>query len=170
MGGDVTKMIVKNIIKNILKITVSSLFLFTAFSCTNSYDEMIDSFNRKYFLPESSEDEKYSAISPNFNPYKMLEKEYSFRADYYINLEGPKDASSYLWSYSEVKTEEDKAIVGNIDETFTNICTEKDLYFKTSDFFKVGHVYKLVLTITVTGAEGTVREYIDTATISIIDQ
>lgn len=147
----------KNQFKNILLFILISLF----FSCTNSYDLMIDSFNRKYFLPEGPEDDKYSVLDPDFNPYEMLSDSYVFKDGYYINLDGPADAATYLWTISDIEDSEESVI---------EVCNKQNLYCKTSDVFTARHSYKLVLTITVTKEEGAVVEYIDKSTITIIDQ
>lgn len=159
------KQIFKNTFKNILKFSFTSFFVFSILSCTNSYDELVDTFNRKYFAPAPAAEERFSATSPNFNPNDMLEQDYDFKDGFYINLEGPENAATYLWSYSEVDPDNAKK-----ETEYINVCSNKTFYFKTSDFFKIRHTYYLVLTITVTGEEGAVMEYIDKAKIFIEDQ
>ena len=160
------KQIFKNTFNNILKFSYISFFVFSISSCTNSYDDLVDTFNRKYFAPAPAAEESLSATSPNFNPQKMLEEpSYRVKYGFYIDFEGPANASSYLWSYSENQDPDVK-----IKNEYKNISTDRTLYLKTSDFFKAGHSYYLVLTITVTGEGGIVMEYIDDAIINIEDQ
>ena len=159
----------KTVLKNLLNIVKLSLVLILVsplVSCKTSYDELIDAFNKKYFVPERPVEDVFSATSEDFIPDTMLEEYYTFKKGYYVNLEAPSDAASYLWTYSDIDEEKTPVVIG----------TEQFLYLNTSEAFNYiksnekSHSFKLVLTITVTGTEGTVTEYIDTSTITIIDQ
>ena len=153
-------------IKNNLNTIIVSLFAVMIMSCTNSYDEMITKFNHEFFTQERPVEDVYSVTSYDFDSETMLEEYYTFKKGYYINLEAPADATSYRWSYSDIEEKED----------LITLSEQQYLYFNPTDVFKLNntkeksHSFKLVLSITVTGTEGTVTEYIDTSTITIIDQ
>ena len=153
-------------IRNNLKMVSFSIVIFMIVSCTNSYDELINNFNNEFFSPERPVEDVYSVTNPGFDPETMLEEYYTFQKGYFVNLEAPSDALTYLWTYFDLADTENPIILSN----------ERYLYFNTSDAFNMNkskensHSFKLVLSITVTGREGTVMEYIDTSTITIIDQ
>ena len=140
----------KNPFKNILLFILISLL----FSCTNSYDSMIDSFNRKYFSPEPPE-ENYSITNIDFDASGMLEDAYVFPSDMYVNLEAPEDGTSYLW----------KCV--SDDGTETEIAKTRILYFKAPGVFKKGEENFLILIVTATDLEGNVIEYTDKAEVII---
>ena len=153
-------------IRSILKMGSFFLLVFMIVSCTNSYDELINNFNNEFFSPERPVEDMYSVTNPGFDPETMLDEYYTFKKGYFVNLEAPADALTYLWTYSDLADTEKPITLSN----------DRYLYFNTSDAFNMNksnensHSFKLVLSITVTGMEGTVMEYIDTSTITIIDQ
>ena len=151
------------IIKKNLHLLIVLLLSVIIMSCTNSYDQLINNFNHDFFTPERPEEDVYSVSSLDFDPDTMLDEYYTFKKGYYVNLEAPADAESYLWSYSDI-----------VDtDNLIPLSHDRYLYLNTSETFnsnETSHSFKLVLTITVKEKEGTVKEYIDSSTITIIDQ
>ena len=154
-----------NKIRKNLKAIIFVLLSMMIMSCKNSYNELIDNFNKEFFSPERPVEDAYSVTNQGFDPDSMLDEYYTFKKGYFVNLEAPADALTYLWTYTGLYDTENPVTLSN----------KQYLYFNTAEAFNLKanentHSFKLVLTITVTGAEGTVKEYIDSSTITIIDQ
>ena len=143
--------------KKTLKIflIICSLFYFAA--CNNSYDIMIDSFNRKYFLSEQMSAEAYSVKDPDFNPAEMLLAAYTIPEGMYLSLEAPEGGDSYSWVF----------IKDDGTPYDPPLSEERFLYYETPGPFKVREENDLVLTVTVTDDKGNVTEYIDKSVIII---
>ena len=136
-------------------VLITCILSLSLVGCNNSYENMIAEFDSKYFSPEPIVYEPYSVNSSNFNPKEMLESCYVFSEGIYINLEAPENCQSYLWTCtnSEVNREE--------------IGQERKLYYEVPGVFKIGEDNTLILTVTVTDAQGNITEYIDESVIII---
>ncbi len=138
-------------------ILISSIILGIT-ACNNSYDSLIEQFNQKYFQPEQIDIEPYSVKNSGFNPSEMLMPVYTFSEGVCLILEAPQDATSYSWTL--VQSDGSSEELGN----------ERFLIYQTPGLFKVREENDLVLTVTVTDANGNVTEYIDRSVIIIRSQ
>ena len=128
---------------------------FVIFGCSNSYENMIEKFDSKFFTPEPSEKDAYSGNSSNFNPLEMLSPGYVFSEGYFISLEAPDNCSSYLWTCTN--SEVNKKVIS----------TKQTLYYEIPGVFKVGEPNTLILTVTAVDEQGSITEYIDESVIII---
>ena len=142
----------------------TSLFILSCSNPGNSYEQMIDSFNRKFFEEDYVPPEEYSIENSSFKENEMLDDTFSFPTGYLIILEAPKgqDGCNYEW----------KAIVPQLDESGKEILkenvigTSKTLKFTTPGVFSTDKENKLVLTVT----EQSGKIYKDTATVFITSE
>jgi len=142
----------------LLIISIFSICLIFS-GCKNSYENMIEEFDGKYFMPEPKVYIPYSINSPDFNPKDMLAPSYVFPEDVYINLEAPENCTTYLWKIVDSKGNE----LSNPNEPES----ERVFYHAASDGFRVGEENILILTVTVTDSQGNITEYIDESVIII---
>ena len=131
------------------------LILISFISCSNSYDSMLDQFNRKYFSAEPAKEEPYSVKSSKFVASEMLSATYTVPENVYLNLEAPDNADFYLWTYE--KEDGSSVVLGR----------EKNLMYKTPGLMKVREENDLVLTVKVADENGNLTEYIDKTIIII---
>lgn len=94
--------------KKTLAILGLFLILISFISCSNSYDSILDQFNRKYFSAEPAKEEPYSVKSSKFVASEMLSATYTVPENVYLNLElrimliliyGPTKKRMVLQSY-----------------------------------------------------------------------
>ena len=133
------------------------ILIFLLLSCSNSYNQVIDNFNKKYFHEEASEERVYSIYLPDFNCSTMLSDSYELKKGTTLSLIAPDGGVSYKWT-ALVKDIEDKN-----KEVETDIAEQKSLSYRVPGVFRDDVVNKLVLTVT--ASNGT--EYKDTALIII---
>lgn len=133
------------------------ILIFLLLSCSNSYNQVIDNFNKKYFHEEASDERVYSIYLPDFNCSTMLSDSYELKKGMTLSLIAPDGGVSYKWT----------AIVKDIKEknkeVETDIAEQKSLSYRVPGVFRDDVVNKLVLTVT--DSNGT--EYKDTALIII---
>ena len=136
-------------------ISIISLTLFIS-ACSNSYDEMIDGFNKKYFSLTPTPPIEKRITDANFAQETMLELRYTFIQGYESMLVAPAGASSYLWK------------IQNSDGTMQedSLCEERIYTFIPEEDFEINAETKLVLTVT--SESGT--EYIDTTIIVVLNR
>ncbi len=150
-----------------MKKTVRFLGLFTIlfvsssfFSCTHSYDEMIEKFNDKNFSIESIPVKEKTIADEGFSAERMLESRYTFVKDYETSLSAPSGGVSYKWEVQEMSAQ-------NIEETERKtVCTKRVYNFMPGKDIVIDKETTLVLTVT--DSRGT--EYIDTALIIVISR
>ncbi len=133
------------------------ILIFILVSCSNSYNQVIDNFNKKYFHEEASEDRVYSIYLPDFNCSTMLSDSYELKNGMTLSLIAPDGGVSYKWT-ALVKDIKEKN-----KEVETDIAEQKSLSYRVPGVFRDDVVNKLVLTVT--DSNGT--EYKDTALIII---
>lgn len=133
------------------------ILIFILVSCSNSYNQVIDNFNKKYFHEEASEDRVYSIYLPDFNCSTMLSDSYELKKGMTLSLIAPDGGVSYKWT-ALVKDIKEKN-----KEVETDIAEQKSLSYRVPGVFRDDVVNKLVLTVT--DSNGT--EYKDTALIII---
>lgn len=136
----------------LLIISIFSICLIFS-GCKNSYENMIEEFDAKYFMPEPVKIPGYSINDSNFRESEMLEPSYVFPEGIYVNLEAREGGNSYSW----------KCI--NNDGTETEISTSRVLYYETPGAFKYGEENTLLLTVTVSNGNENVVEYTDHAIV-----
>ena len=150
-----------------MKKTVRLLCLFTGFlatcsffSCTHSYDEMIEKFNDKNFSIESTPVKEKTIADEGFSADRMLESRYTFVKDYETSLSAPSGGASYKWEVQEMSAQ-------NVEETERKtVCTKRVYNFMPGKDIALDKETTLVLTVT--DSTGTV--YIDTALIIVISR
>ena len=133
------------------------ILIFLLLSCSNSYNQVIDNFNKKYFHEEASDERVYSIYLPDFNCSTMLSDSYGLKKGTTLSLIAPDGGVSYKWT-ALVKDIKDKN-----KEVETDIAEQKKLSYRVPGVFRDDVVNKLVLTVT--DSNGT--EYKDTALIII---
>lgn len=133
------------------------ILIFLLLSCSNSYNQVIDNFNKKYFHEEASDERVYSIYLPDFNCSTMLSDSYELKMGTTLSLIAPDGGVSYKWT-ALVKDIKDKN-----KEVETDIAEQKSLSYRVPGVFRDDVVNKLVLTVT--DSNGT--EYKDTALIII---
>ena len=147
----------KKVLRFAVLILISIYFLMVC-SCGNSYENMLEDFDGKYFSPEPLGYDPFSVNAPEFNPNNMLEVSYTFPEGYYIILEAPDNCTSYSWTCSN--SEFNKKVIGS----------DRVLYYEIPGAFKAGEENTLILTVTVADGEGKSTEYIDESVIIIKSQ
>lgn len=145
----------KKVLHYVLIISIISLTLLIS-ACSNSYDEMIDGFNKKYFSLTPTPPIEKRITDANFAQETMLELRYTFIQGYESTLVAPAGASSYLWK------------IQNSDGTMQeeSLCEERIYTFIPEEDFEINAETKLVLTVT--NEAGT--EYIDTTIIVVLNR
>ena len=145
----------KKVLHYVLIISIISLTLSIS-ACSNSYDEMIDGFNKKYFSLTPTPPIEKRITDANFAQETMLELRYTFIQGYESMLVAPAGASSYLWK------------IQNSDGTMQedSLCEERIYTFIPEEDFEINAETKLVLTVT--SESGT--EYIDTTIIVVLNR
>ena len=133
------------------------ILIFLLLSCSNSYNQVIDNFNKKYFHEEASDERVYSIYLPDFNCNTMLSDSYELKKGMTLSLIAPDGGVSYKWT-ALVKDIKEKN-----KEVETDIAEQKSLSYRVPGVFRDDVVNKLVLTVT--DSNGT--EYKDTALIII---
>lgn len=133
------------------------ILIFILVSCSNSYNQVIDNFNKKYFHEEASDERVYSIYLPDFNCSTMLSDSYELKKGMTLSLIAPDGGVSYKWT-ALVKDIKEKN-----KEVETDIAEQKSLSYRMPGVFRDDVVNKLVLTVT--DSNGT--EYKDTALIII---
>ena len=123
-----------------------------------SYEEMILTFNQKYFSSEPVYYEPYSVNSPDFNPKEMLAPSYVFLEDSYVNLSAPENCTTYSWETFD----------SNGNKIYSS--TKSFFYCEASTAFKTGEENSLILTVTIANGEGKSTEYIDESVIILRGQ
>ena len=137
---------------------VSAVLLLSLFcACSNSYDSLIDDYNKKYFHEVPSGTKEYTINSEAFEQTEMLEEAYEFSNGMSFSLVAPEGGASYKWT-ALVEDTQEKGKINKIE-----IGSEKTLLYSIPGVFRADVVNKLVLTVT--DAAGT--EYKDTALILI---
>lgn len=152
-----------------------SFFLIPFSSCSNSIDDLVESYNSKYQQGMGGYDSA-SGIAPGeegFAAEKMLASKYFIRSDGTLNLYAPPRCESYKWSLSKIETETKIGVFGNpvdvkvekeVSLSLSNASTSSRgfvLYVPTSSV-EIG-TYKLSLTVT--DKEGT--EYTDSCVLVV---
>ena len=146
----------KKVCVNIL-ISTGILFLCLFCACSNSYDEMITDYNKKFFTEKPADKRVYSLDGNDFDQTEMLADSYELKKGMTFSLTAPEGGVTYSW-VAIVPDVEDKK-----KENETEICKEKDLMCRVSDFFRFDVVNKLLLTVT----DEKGNSYKDTAFIII---
>ena len=150
-----------------MKKTVRFLCLFTVlfvtfsfFSCTHSYDEMIEKFNYKNFSNESIPIKEKTIADEGFSADRMLESRYTFVKDYETSLSAPSGGKSYKWEVQEMSARNKE------EPERKTVCTNRVYNFMPGKDIALDKETTLVLTVT--DPTGTV--YIDTALIIVISR
>ncbi len=128
------------------------IFSISLTACKNTYDTMLEDFNKKYFAAESGKDT--SVEDDSFIAEDMLSPVYDFYEGYSSSLLAPADAASYLWKSPKENTS---------PVEYKELCKEREFSFMPGRDFAVGSETKVILTVT--SKSGT--EYIDTTIIRI---
>ena len=149
----------KKVSVNILILT-GILFLCLFCACSNSYDDMIEDFNSKYFSLEPSEPKNTDISDNTFLPENMLEKRYTFIKGYESSLAAPSGGNSYNWT---VKLPDSNNPEITVEQS---VCSEQIYNFIPERAFRTDTEATLVLTVT----DSTGAEYIDTALIIVISR
>ncbi len=145
----------KKVLRFVLMISIISLFVSIS-ACSNSYNEMIDGFNAKYFSLTPTPPIENSINDSGFNQETMLEVRYTFIEGYESTLPAPLGGASYSWK----KMKHD----GTFEEPA--LCEERIFTFVPEESFEINAETKLVLTVT--NEAGT--EYIDTTIIIVLNR
>ena len=140
-------------------------------ACSNSYNEMIDGFNKKYFKKGYLPPEPYTTSSKDFKELihelshfllnEMLDEIISMKDDSLTILTAPDggEESTYEWKALVPKKDKngkdymDSAVIGN----------ERTLSYKAPGVFNSDKENKLVVTVT----EKSGRQFTDTAKVFI---
>ena len=147
--------------KKSLFLFIVPLVIFSIFSCCNSYEQMIESFNDKYFKPDYLSPEEYTTENKDFKESSMLDEVFYFPEGYLIILEAPKGRGKCTYEW--------KAIIPSTDNSNKEILkedvigTDRTLKFKTPGVFNTDKENKLILTVT----ESSGNIYKDTANVFI---
>ena len=145
----------KKITKVFLTIILAA-FILLPISCNNSYEQMLEDFNGKYFTLTRTPPKECSITDSDFAPENMLEVRYTFLSGYESTLVAPGSALKYKWNKCT------KA--GGLIEP--PLCTGRIYNFIPEEDFVVNEETPLVLTVTDTS--GT--EYIDITQIIVINR
>lgn len=149
----------KKVYEVLLAATVLSLLsLFCA--CSNSYDKMVEEYNKKYFAIEPTAPNNPDISDNTFLPDNMLEKRYTFIKGYESRLAAPSGGASYDWTVKLPDVNDPEVIVEK------SVCSEQIYNFFPERVFKTDTEATLVLTVT----DSTGAEYIDTALIIVISR
>ena len=143
---------------SILLITIITL-LMTA--CANSYNEMIDDFNKKYFTKGYLPPEPYTTKSKNFRESEMLDDIISMKEDTLTILTAPDGGEECLYEWKALVPAKDDNGKSYMKETV--IGNERTLSYKAPGVFNSDKENKLVVTVT----EKAGREFTDTAKVFI---
>ncbi len=140
------------------RFTFAGLFSFILFSClfvgcSNSYENMIEVFDKKYFSKEPPAIPEFSVYNDDFDEADMLDASYIFPTNTYINLEAPADGLSYSWNYVDDNNEEHEFLNTRL------------LYFKTPGPFKEGEENTLVLKVSALDENNNPLVYTDRAIV-----
>lgn len=143
-------------------LVVISIFLTSVFvsGCNNSYEYMIQDFNKENCIPESKRIHELSITDADFDADSMLLPRYFFKDGYEVTLTAPLGGKKYNWEL--VNNVKGKKILQENEEKIT-VCTKQSFSFMPGEDFEIGTENKLVLTVT--GNTGT--EYIDTTIVII---
>lgn len=135
----------------ILGLAVVACLIFITAGCSESYDSMLDNYNKK-FIPMSSIPPAVKPGQAGFDQDAMLENIYIADTWSTLNIKGPEGCKSYLWSIENTKGE----------QKFTS--TEKDFscFFYESVIFKQGF---WTLRLVVVGPDD--QEYSDSAILNL---
>lgn len=128
------------------------------FSCSNSYESIIENYNKKYFkeIPQEGKRE-YTVDADDFDQCEMLAQVYEIEDGMNLSLVAPKGGSSYKWT-AMVPVEE------NEEEVIETVLSDKiNLVYPFPGVFKVNVVNKLILTV----VDSSNTEYKDTALIIV---
>lgn len=139
-------------------IFLSALF-FSA--CKNSYDNMIEEYNEKYFVKSYLPPEPYTTSSKNFNEIDMLDDIISMQDGNRMILSAPEggEGCTYKWEgFAPGKDSEGKDCMKSIF-----VETERTLFFDAPGGFDKDRENKLVVTVT----EKSGKQYTDTARVFI---
>ena len=158
-GGKSMKKSIEIVIKFCL--LISGLFFI---SCSNTYDDLLNDFNDKYFSKEPTPVKEKKITDDDFAAEKMLENRYAFVKGYETSLSAPLDCTSYKWEVQ--KGEQTEKSDETEQKELTTVCTKRVYNFMPGVDFKLDEEATLVLTVT--DAKGT--EYIDTALIIVISR
>lgn len=143
-------------------LVVISIFITAVFvsGCKNSYDNMVQDFNKENCIPESKKIHEYSINDADFDANSMLLPRYFFKDGYEVTLTAPSGGKNYNWELiNNVKGE--KILQEN--EEKKSVCTKQSFSFMPGEDFVIGTENKLVLTVT----DNTGTEYIDTTIVII---
>lgn len=146
----------KSIVKNI-SLTAGLLIFLLIFSCTNSYEQMINNFNENYFTLTPTPAKESNLLDKDFDQEQMLEIRYTFIEGFNSSLVAPKGAAKYLWVEENLED-------GQVQKK--TLCNERIYVFLPENDFEVNKESKLVLTVT--DEKGT--EYIDTTIIVVLNR
>ena len=88
----------KKVLRLVLMISIISLILSIS-ACSNSYNDMIDGFNKKYFKKGYLPPEPYTTSSKDFKEGEMLDEIISMKDDSLTILTAPDggEESTYEW-------------------------------------------------------------------------
>lgn len=150
----------KKVLHYVLIISIISLTLSIS-ACSNSYNDMIDGFNKKYFKKGYLPPEPYTTSSKDFKEGEMLDEIISMKDDSLTILTAPDGGveSTYEWKALVPKKDKngkdymDSAVIGN----------ERTLSYKAPGVFNSDKENKLVVTVT----EKSGRKFTDTAKVFI---
>lgn len=125
-------------------------------SVISSYDEMLQSYNSKYFSLTPTDPIEKKITDSGFTQESMLENRYTLIQGYEASLVAPMGGARYLWQKQ------------NADGTYAEpaLCEERIYSFIPEDDFELNAETKLVLTVT--NEAGT--EYIDTTIIIVLNR
>ena len=139
-------------------ISISTL-LITA--CANSYNEMIDNFNQKYFTKGYLPPEPYTTKSKNFRESEMLDEIISMKEDSLTILTAPDGGEGSLYEWKALVPSKDENGKSYMKETV--IGSERTLSYKAPGVFNSDKENKLVVTVT----EMSGGQFTDTAKVFI---
>ena len=121
----------------------------------DSYDEMLQDYNSKYFTLTPTPPIEKRITDSNFNQDSMLEFRYTFIEGYEATLVAPLGGAKYSW----IKLKHD----GTFEDS--PVCEKRIYDFVPEKDFEINTETKLVLTVT--DESGT--EYIDTTLIVVLN-
>lgn len=152
----------KKVLRLVLMISIISLTLSIS-ACSNSYNEMIDGFNKKYFKKGYLPPEPYTTSSKDFKEGEML-KDIIVMADEQLYLftapDGGEDCTYEWQGFAPVKDSDGKEKMKPIKIEDNN---KKTLSFLAPGGFNRDKENLLVVTVT----EKSGRQFTDTAKVFI---
>ena len=148
-------------VSRFLLVLMISIISFLIPACSNSYNEMIDGFNGKYFKKGYLPPAPYTTSSENFEEDKMLDEIISMKDDSLTILIAPDGGEETLYEWKALVPAKDANGKSFMNETV--IGNKRTLSYKAPGVFNSDKENKLIVTVT----EKSGRQFTDTAKVFI---